>query len=184
MQLPPRDRFGRYPQSELGEGLYFSVGDYAGLLRRLVIVVLDCATLLGSYFAFGTLLLAFSLVNPAQLLALFWISVWLYLAVLKPSIGTVGYWVTGCRILTLRGTRPSVPRMTFRLLLCLLSPFTPILDLLWASIDDQRQTLRDRFAGTCVVRRRAAPQGWGEVHLSHYHALGYNLMYATVRRPT
>ena len=181
MNTPRQDRSNL--QNTLGKGVYFAASDYARLPRRLAIVLIDGVVLVGGYLVVGSVLLTLGLVNQAQLQAIFLITVWFCLAVLKPTIRTPGYWITGCRVVTLRGRRPSVARMTFRLLLCLLGPFTPFIDLFWASVDEQHQTLRDRFAGTCVVRNRAVPVGTSNVRVSHYHALSYNLTYASVPTP-
>jgi len=181
MQPSPPDH--ALPDNSLGDGVYYANHDYAGLLRRLAIICIDSLVLVTIYLVGGTLILTFGILNPLQLLVSFWILAWGYLTVMKSTIRTPGYWVTRCRVVTLRGQRPSVSRMTFRLLLCLLSPFTPVIDLLWTSVDEQSQTLRDRFAGTCVVRSRAVPMGTGDVRVSYYHALSYNLTYAAVRVP-
>lgn len=72
--------------------------------------------------------------------------------------------------------------MTFRMLLWAFGPFNLLFDLLWSGIDDDRQTLRDRFAGTCVVKNRAEPIGTAEIHLTYYYAFGFALMYPRVMR--
>lgn len=74
-------------------------------------------------------------------------------------------------------------RMTFRMLLWTFGPLNLLFDLLWSGIDDDQQTLRDRFAGTCVVRKRAKPIGTAEIHLIHYYAFGFALMFPRVMRP-
>jgi uncharacterized RDD family membrane protein YckC len=107
--------------------------------------------------------------------------VWGYVVLLKPTrLRTVGYRVAGCRIVNLQGERPSVFRMTFRSLLWIMGPFNLLIDLFWCASDDDRQTLRDRFAGTCVIRNDARPVGTGEVHLTRFNALGYALAYPAV----
>lgn len=106
---------------------------------------------------------------------------WGYVVVLKPTtLRTVGYRVAGCRIVNLQGERPSVFRMTYRSLLWIFGPFNLLMDLFWCASDDDRQTLRDRFAGTCVIRNGAQPVGTGEVHLTRFNALGYALAYPAV----
>ena len=110
--------------------------------------------------------------------------VWFYLAVLKPSkVRTVGYWLLGCRIVDLRGQKPSILRMRFRSILWVFGPFNLLFDLIWCGIDDDRQSLRDRFVGTCVVRNRAVPIGNGEIHLAYFNAMGYALVFPRVVHP-
>lgn len=173
----------------LGEGVYFAPADYVGLRRRLVIFVVDGAVLVGLMFviAFLSLFVFEDYSEDSSGERLFWIwysCVWLYLTVIKASpIRTVGYWVTGTRILTLRGTRPSVFRMTYRLLLNFYSPFNLFFDLMWVGVDQDRQSLTDRFAGTCVVRKHAEPVGRSEIHFAYYTALCFCYFYPRVIPP-
>lgn len=170
----------RTRDTSLGVGVYFAPEDYVGILRRAVIVVVDLAVLVLLFFAVAVL----GGVLNGTLTLVYLFCVWAYLTVVKASrIRTVGYRLTGARILNLRGTRPSVFRMTFRLLLWLLGPFNLVVDLLWSGIDKDRQTLCDRYAGTCVAKARAEPIGTAEVHLACYCALGLALWYPRVARP-
>jgi uncharacterized RDD family membrane protein YckC len=117
-------------------------------------------------------------------LLLIWAAaIYVYLAVLKPTpIRTVGYWIAGTKIVTLRGERPSTLRMSLRLMIWILGPFNFLIDLGWLGIDPDKQTMRDCLAGTCVVRNKAQPAGTGEIHLVRYHVAGLNLMYPRVIR--
>jgi uncharacterized RDD family membrane protein YckC len=104
--------------------------------------------------------------------------------VLKPSHWrTLGYRLTGVKIVTIRGERPSVLRMTFRALLWTFGPFNLLLDLLWLGPDSEHQSLRDCYAGTYVVRVDSQPIGRAAVHVAYYNALGFSLMYPRVVRP-
>lgn len=109
---------------------------------------------------------------------------WLYAVLLKRSpLRTVGYWLTGCQLVNLQGQRPSLFALTLRSLLWMLGPFNLLLDLIWCGIDDDRQTLRDRFAGTCLVNVGAIPIGTGEIHLTYFDIGSFNLMYPRVVHP-
>ena len=109
---------------------------------------------------------------------------WLYLAVLKPSpVRTVGFRLANLKIVNLRGQRPSVLRMTFRLMLWMFGPFNLLFDLMWMGPDADHQSLRDCFSGTCVVRNDALPLGEGPVHLVRYTAMGMAMAYPRVVRP-
>jgi uncharacterized RDD family membrane protein YckC len=165
-------------------GVYFAINDYVGILRRLAILAIDLVVLFFVYLVVGVPYYIVVGELDGILGLLIAICVWFYLTVIKASkIRTVGYRLTGSRILTLHGTRPSILRMTFRMLLWVLGPFNFLFDLLWSGIDDAHQTLRDGFAGTCVVRNHAKPIGEGEIHLTHYDALGFALQYPRVMRP-
>ena len=109
---------------------------------------------------------------------------WIYEVVLKRStIRTLGYRLTGCRIVNLQGQRPSLFALTFRALLWMFGPFNLLFDLLWCGIDDDRQTLRDRFAETCLINENAPPIGTGEIHLTYFDIGMFNLAYARVTHP-
>ena len=168
----------------LGEGAYFLPSDYVGLVPRIAILVVDLATLAALYMIVGIIVLNFTEISDDQFLVLFAVMAWLYLTVLKASrIRTVGYQLLGARIVNLKGEKPSIFRMTFRFLLCLFGPFSFIFDLLWVSTDDQKQTLRDRFAATCVIKHSAEQAGQAEIRFVFYNALGFNLMYQQVMAP-
>ena len=168
----------------MGAGVYFARGNYVGLARRVVIILVDLAMLYGLYGALVILFVTLTVGFNSTFFLIYVICAWLYLTVFKASrIRTVGYWLTGSRVVDLQGRRPSVFRMTFRLLLWLLGPFNLVFDLLWSGIDEDRQTLRDRFAGTCVINHSAEPIGTADIHLMHYNALGLTLMYPRVMRP-
>jgi uncharacterized RDD family membrane protein YckC len=171
--------------TRLGEGVYYAREDCAGLGRRLVITVVDLlVVVVGASFLWYWVCRSWPRADPLATSLAVWLGVaFLYLAVLKPSpIRTIGYVLLGARIVTLRGQRPSVLRMAFRLLLWGIGPFALPYDLIWIGVDDNRQSFRDRFVGTYVIRRRAQPIGRGEIHLTYYFALGYALMFPQVQR--
>ncbi|MCR9234446.1 MAG: RDD family protein [bacterium] len=173
----------------LGDGVYFAPEDYIGLRRRVVIFLVDATVLLGVLFAlaFFSLFLSEDYVDEESGKGLSWIwfaCIWFYLTVIKASrLRTVGYWVTGARIITLRGTKPSVWRMTYRALLNFYSPLNLVYDLLWVGVDRDRQSLTDRFAGTCVVRKRAEPVGRAEIHYTYYTGMSFLYFYPCVVLP-
>src|SRR5207249_2120250 len=107
-----------------------------------------------------------------------------YLVFLEASpIGTLGFLLTGVKIVTLKGERPSFLRMTFRLLLWFLGPFNVLVDLWWLTGDDCKQTLRDKCAGTIVIRKTAVPAGHGEITLKRYQLLAHSFVFYEVRKP-
>jgi uncharacterized RDD family membrane protein YckC len=147
-------------------------------------LIVDLTVLVGCALLLGMASVVLSSDSDVAFALLFIGFTWAYLTVVKASrIRTVGYRLAGARIVNLRGRRPSVMRMTFRLLLWVFGPLHLVLDLLWSGIDDDCQTLCDRFAGTCVVNSRAEPIGKAEIHLVHYNAFGFALMYPRVMRP-
>lgn len=175
--------------NSLGRGVYYAEHDHAGFVRRLVVIAVDVIVLLLVGVALWYVLLAIMWYgldrDPNPVFWIVWpIAAWMYLAIVKPSsLRTVGYRVTGLKIVNLKGNRPSVFRMTFRMLLWLLGPFNLLIDLMWLGADTEQQSLRDCYSGTCVVRSQAKPIGEGAIHLAYYTALGMTLMYPRVVRP-
>ncbi|WP_298862434.1 RDD family protein [uncultured Gimesia sp.] len=173
----------RKRDTSLGEGVYYAPGDYIGIWRRIVILVVDLVVLYAIYYSSASLCIALTNDLTDTYFLYYYLFVWAYLTILKASkLRTAGYWLANARIVNLRGKRPSVFRMTYRLLFWLVGPFVFIFDLMWVATDDDRQTLRDRFAGTCVIKNNAESMGTAEIHMTYYSALGYNLMYPRVTR--
>jgi uncharacterized RDD family membrane protein YckC len=162
-------------------GHYYAAGDYAGLLRRFVIIAVDSCVIAA---AGGLFLFLQAERQFTETVFYSWIAfTYVYLVLLEASaVGTLGFLLTGVKIVTLKGERPSVLRMTFRLLLWTLGPINACLDLYWLTGDDYKQTLRDKFASTYVIRRNAIPAGSGEIRLNRFLFLGYNFVFYEVRR--
>jgi uncharacterized RDD family membrane protein YckC len=176
----------------LGDGVYYDYDAYAGFLRRLVVIMIDMTVLLvvGVMLWFPILVLAVlwdpeASPDPSGIVFLLWAAIiWFYLTVIKRSRWrTVGYRMLGLKIVTTHGTRPSLPTMTFRLLMWLFGPFNFILDLIWLGADTEQQSLRDCYSGTYVVRNDAEPIGSAPIHLTRYHGAGLTLVYPRVVRP-
>ncbi|MBN2133315.1 MAG: RDD family protein [Sedimentisphaerales bacterium] len=145
----------------------FADRDYAGLFRRIIIACVDLATvLLICGAALGAVWYVWFLARPQSehppggTLWLVPLTTYLYLTLVKRSrLGSLGLLVTGTRIVDVEGRRPSLLRMTARLFWLLPLPLGLLLDLGWLLEEPARQTLRDKWAGTFVVRRRARPIG-------------------------
>ncbi len=166
--------------------------DYVGAFRHLVILAVDFLVILLLVFPLSLLPAVFLHSLSAEFDSYYIIVplvlVWLYLAVLKPSrIRSPGYWVTGARIVTINGGKPSPFCMTLRLASTLLWLFAaPIsfffIDILWTTVDDERQMLRDLFSGTRLIRINAKPIARGRIVYSFYTAFGLTLLYLSVRK--
>jgi len=170
------------PADGADQGVYFATADYATFWQRTLILGIDGVIVL----------VAFVLLVPLELpphpAAEKWLFVWLgltvlYLVVAEAFIGTLGFLVTGMRIVNLRGERPSVWRMLFRLGLWLVGgPFHPLLDLCFLAGDPHRQTVRDKLAGTYVVHWDATPVGTGKIRAAQLMILCWSLYCQEVRR--
>jgi uncharacterized RDD family membrane protein YckC len=108
---------------------------------------------------------------------------YLYLAILgRSKLGTLGYALTSVEVVDLEGKQPSIACMTFRSLFAVLGPLNAILDLLWLGGDQNRQALRDKLAGTYVIRRGAEPEGRGVQKHVMISFLGWNLLVREVAK--
>jgi uncharacterized RDD family membrane protein YckC len=191
---------------DLGNGLYFARQDYAGLLRRLIIIVVDLLVIVLVGFLVLVVWAVASSAQQGPVLDFVWLGfayfvwlgfaylgfayfVWLgfaylYLTLLRGSrLRTLGYILTGVKIVNLKGGRPSFFWMNLRLFLWISGPLNPIVDLLWFWSDENRQMLRDKLAGTYVVRKGAVPVGEGPIVASTLFLLGYTLVYPEVKKP-
>ena len=150
------------------QGVYYRHEDYAGFFCRIIIAIIDAGVLLGGL---TLLMYVWWQVWPdkASYLHAYYVGPWilvayLYLVILQRSVGTLGCFVTGVRIVDMFGNRPSVIRMTGRFiwLLCMLIRFYIIYDIIWLTGEESRQTLRDKIVGTYVIRKKAKPIGTGK----------------------
>ncbi len=174
----------RQRDRSLGDGVYFAANDYIGLWPRIVIRLVDTIVLLLISWILAFIWLIFVGEYNAVFGLIVAFSFWLYVVPLKRSrIRTIGYRLVRAKHVTLQGQRPSLMMLTFRSLLWLFWPCNFVFDLVWCGIDDDRQTLRDRFANMCLVRNNAEPIGTGEVHLAYFFAWGYRLKFPRVVHP-
>jgi uncharacterized RDD family membrane protein YckC len=191
MNAPSSMTAAELPSAELG--VYFFPEDYAGLGRRMAILALDFIVLL---VACVFLVVFYAMANglyhqkygidltPLPFFLGFLAVCWTYLAVIEGLVGTLGFLSADVKIVNLRGERPSIWRMTFRLLICVLfGIFMPVYDLIWLAGDANWQSLRDKLAGTLVVRRDAIPAGGGPIKLRRMMFLGMSLAYFEVKNP-
>lgn len=169
----------------LGDGVYFTADDYIGVAPRIIILFVD--TLVLGVIVLLLALLWFYLVGDYKIFAgVVALAVWLYLVPLKRSVfRTIGYRLMGAKLVNLKGQRPSLFMLTFRSILWIfgLAPSNLLLEFIWCGIDDDRQSIRDRIANTCLVKNDATPIGTGEVHLAYFFSFAYTLAYSRVVHP-
>jgi uncharacterized RDD family membrane protein YckC len=169
---------------DLGEGVLFAPEACAGLLTRLLILIIDLSVLLVCGVVLETI--CYELL-PTAGEALFWSWLalcYIYLVVVEASFGTLGFLITGVKIVNLNGEKPSVLRMTGRLGLWIVGPFNFFIDFFWLTNDRHKQTLRDKLAGTYVVKKGAVPCGKGRVRAVHYFLFGLSILFPEVREQT
>lgn len=167
--------------------MYYAADSYAGFWVRLLAWLIDLLVLsvfLGSY---GLVYAKFSEQTLGETNILFLISLitsHFYLAIIKRTKGsTLGFKLTKIKVVNLYGDRPSVVAMTVRFLLLAVGPFSLFPDLIWLAGERTKQTLRDKFMGTYVVRKSANPIGEAEIVQTRLLLLGWNLIYREVKIP-
>jgi len=157
--------------------LYFRRDDYAPFWLRLLIDVLEsiatavvCIAVTFALWGWAT----------AQVILLAWLgTVFCYFVLLKRTkMGTLGYRVGGVKIVGPDGNPASVFSLTLRLMF-MLCPLWPV-DVAWLPSDAHRQTLRDKFAQTYVVKRKAEPVGAGRLVHKYYDICGYNFLFREI----
>jgi uncharacterized RDD family membrane protein YckC len=166
-------------------GVYYALKDYAGLRRRLVILAIDGLVVCIGYVLSIVASRSGLLGSPGPYVWALGFATfgYLYLAVLARSrFGTLGYAVASVQVVDLTGMRPSLARMSFRTLFAGLGPLNALLDVIWLGGDSHRQALRDKLAGTYIIRRGALPAGRGlQTHVFIW-ILGYSVMVREVSR--
>jgi uncharacterized RDD family membrane protein YckC len=168
--------------SDTKQGVFYELGDYAGICRRMLIVVVDLTMM--SIIFFGVLRAAQYSVFISNMFGLCsFAACYTYMAVLKATpLGTIGYLIAGVRLSNLQGRRASIWRSSFRFGFFVLGPFNMLIDIIWLGGDPNRQSIRDKFAGTYVVRRTASPAGSGPIEYKLYLMFAYSLVFAEVNR--
>ncbi len=168
------------------QGVVYSPHDYASFSLRLIIVIIDITAiviltvLLSSFFSI--LRLEF---NNFFILGAYFLLPICYMTTVKTSrLRTLGYRVAGVKIVNLQGSKPRFSTMLFRFLITLVGPFQLPLNILWICNDTNKQSLRDKLAGTYVVKNNAAIIGQGEIIARDYFILGFCLLFREVDRKT
>jgi uncharacterized RDD family membrane protein YckC len=167
------------------EGVWYRQDDYAGFFRRLGVDLVDILVLMAIWFVLGVVYswisddergLAFFMAAALPILAFG------YFVLMKRSFfRTAGYRLFGVRIVDLQGRTPGLFALTLRLGFAVFGPLNFLLDLFWIPSDSQKQALRDRFAGTMVVKARAEPAGRGLVVHESCHVMGWTFIFPEVR---
>ena len=175
------------PSRDLGEGVLFDRKDCASTWRRLAAFVIDG----GIYAAFSMFMAVWSwFVFGDEVGAWIWLLTCFvgglgYFVVLKRSLPTLGFWIAGIRVRSLDGGLPGYWPMFLRFgiagLWALTGSLMAIVDLLWISGDEQRQSLRDKIAGTVVVRRGATPVAQGRQTLRLCMFVGFAMYLREVK---
>ena len=168
-------------------GVYYAKPDYAGFWLRVLAWCIDIMIILLILWSYFLVFNYYSQWSESEFKILFWLSLvtcHIYLVVIKNTkISTVGFWLTNIRVVDLHGNKPSFLKMTFRFLLLSIGPFELVTDLLWLTGEETKQTLRDKFVGTYVVKKSAFPCGTAKIVQKRLCFLGWNLLFSEVVIP-
>ena len=166
-------------------GVYYHPKDYLGVGRRLLIDLIDVPVALAlSALVVGAAWTAVPALedSPAIVLLLCGFVWFSYFVLLKRSrFRTLGYKALGAQIVNLAGGRPSVLSLLGRLFFSFVGPLNFLIDLFWLTGDPNRQAIRDKFAGTYVVKRHATPAGAGVIVLRTYMFWGMTFLFREVK---
>lgn len=163
-------------------GVYYDLGDHAGLGARLSILAIDGLVLFAMFMALGAVDSVVSL--PFGEGTWWLLAGWGYLAGLKATrSGTAGYRALGVRLVDLQGKRASLWQATMRALFLFFGPINVAVDLLWLTHDHHRQTLRDKVTGTYLIRVDARPAGRGPITYPSYFVAAMSFVVPEVSRP-
>jgi len=108
---------------------------------------------------------------------------YLYLTVVRRSVGSLGYLVMGLRIVDLKGQRPSLLQLSARLIWWCFGPLNALVDLVYLTGDEDCQAIRDKMFQTYVIKRSAQPAGMGPRRAIHMTFMTASLMVFEVARP-
>lgn len=72
--------------------------------------------------------------------------------------------------------------MILRFALLVIGPLELILDMIWLTGESTKQTLRDKIAGTYVLKSDAVPIEYGVIKYVYLDVLGYLLTVREVER--
>lgn len=178
--------------------IYYNSSDYASLFKRISVILIDLFIIgmigyvLSLVWTFGNDPPDFELISEFGWLsaalfspAYFWtltLIAYFYLAIFKrSSVGTIGYRILKLKIIDAKGYPPSLLRMSWRFLLLVFGPLNLLIDILWLSGDNYKQTLRDKMAGTYVVRSDAKPAGNGTIVFERYNLLGMSMIFPEIK---
>jgi uncharacterized RDD family membrane protein YckC len=167
--------------------VWFFPSDYAGFWRRLAVELTDSVVIV---VALLVTTVTVALLDPAEdlsdatlaVLVTCWVVlIYGYFVVLKRcGFNTVGYRLTGVRIVDAYGRPPGLGALTLRLSFGLLGPINVILDMLWIPTDRHKQALRDKLAHTYVIKASAEPAGPARIVSRTHHIMGMSFVFQDV----
>ena len=171
--------------SEIKPAVYYAKSDQIGLIRRMLIDIVDGTVLLLVWLLFLPVILMFNVAPERFAFALMMtiiVTGFAYLVVLKRVARTLGYVVGNAQVVNLFGQKPSIVSLMIRALFVSIGPLNSLMDLIWLSSDPHRQAIRDKISRSYVIRRGSQPAGQGHIRYVRLDLLGYQLLLPEVTR--
>ena len=163
-------------------GAIYSKDDHIGLWFRILIMIVDSFALFIYGIIVYLLFVMFQLPTNYFLFPVF-IGAFLYLTIIKASqTGTIAYIMLKTKVVGLDGNPPNLLKMIIRFALLVIGPLEFILDMIWLTGESTKQTLRDKVAGTYVLKSEAEPIEFGVVKYVYLDVLGYAFTVKEVQR--
>ena len=164
------------------KGAIYPDNAYVGFWVRILVILIDSISLLIIGLAI------YIIWNIVQLpdkyfFILMIILTFFYLTVFKSSnTGTFAYIFLKLKVVDLSGNQPSLFKMITRFALLVIGPLEFILDMIWLTSEPTKQTLRDKIAGTYVIKQDSLPIEYGVIKYKHLDVMGYALSIKEVQK--
>jgi uncharacterized RDD family membrane protein YckC len=166
------------------QAVYYRYEDYAGFWRRIFVDLIDLVVVFTvcTLTVFAAWTLSSSGTTTKIILLACAAFAYAYFVPLKRSrFRTVGYRIGGVRVVGMDGDRAGWFALTLRFLFAALGPMNWFVDLGWLSGDPHRQSLRDKFAQTYVVKVQAKPAGPAQLVHQYAEICGFNFLFREVK---
>jgi uncharacterized RDD family membrane protein YckC len=177
--------------TEAAASVHFAAGDYAGFWRRLVVEIIDVVAVVALLVALAGVAgivaddpdAAPSDDTVVVILVSWAVLVYAYFVFLKRShFGTLGYRLCRVRLVDAWSRPPGFGPLNLRLLFAVIGPINIVLDMLWIPSDPWKQSLRDKFARTYVVRAGAQAAGPARLVYRQYYVMGMSFVFQELAR--
>ena len=166
-------------------GVFYHKDDYASFTRRVVAGIIDIYVII----VLSTLFLIFTRFLNDQISLksnyIFLIDMaFIYLTFLKRSkFRTIGYYITGIKIVDLSGCKPSLYNMFLRVIVLIIGTYDYSKSIELVKTELTKQTLRDKYLGNYVIKADAKPIGSGPIiTVAKHYGMRQTLLYKKVKK--
>lgn len=146
-------------------GVFYHKDDYASFSRRVIAGIIDIYVII----VFSTIFLIFTKLLNEQIsfnsnFIILIDMAFIYLTFLKRSdLRTIGYYITGIKIVDLTGSKPSLYNMFLRIIIFIIGTYDYSKSIELLKTELTKQTFRDKYLGNYVIKVDAEPVGSGPI---------------------